>query len=85
MNEIEALEARIEAATSRIAAAIAAKAEARQEQAGADPVALRRLERVNVALRAQLKDMELKREADLAQLDGLISELRPLVEEAENG
>ena len=85
MNEIEALEARIGAATARIAAAVAARAEAGKADAGADPVALRRLERVNVALRAQLKDMELKREADMAQLDGLISELRPLVEEAENG
>ncbi|WP_185803301.1 hypothetical protein [Pontivivens nitratireducens] len=84
MNDIEALEARIEAATTRIATAIAAKQNVAAEPGG-DPVALRRLERVNVALRAQLKDMELKREADMAQLDGLISELRPLVEEAENG
>jgi len=84
MNDIEALEARIEAATTRIATAIAAKQQVAAEPGG-DPVALRRLERVNVALRAQLKDMELKREADMAQLDGLISELRPLVEEAENG
>ena len=72
------------AATTRIATAIAAKQNVAAEPGG-DPVALRRLERVNVALRAQLKDMELKREADMAQLDGLISELRPLVEEAENG
>ncbi|QIK41327.1 hypothetical protein [Pontivivens nitratireducens] len=84
MNDIEALEARIQAATTRIATAIAAKQNVAAEPGG-DPVALRRLERVNVALRAQLKDMELKREADMAQLDGLISELRPLVEEAENG
>ncbi|SOH94517.1 hypothetical protein SAMN06273572_104216 [Monaibacterium marinum] len=84
MNDIEVLEARITAATTRIATAIAAKQQA-VAAPGADPVALRRLERVNVALRAQLKDMELKREADMAQLDGLISELRPLVEEAENG
>lgn len=84
MNDIEVLEARITAATTRIATAIAAKQQAAAAPGG-DPVALRRLERVNVALRAQLKDMELKREADMAQLDGLISELRPLVEEAENG
>ena len=53
MNDIEALEARIEAATTRIATAIAAKQQVAAEPGG-DPVALRRLERVNVALRAQL-------------------------------
>ncbi len=81
MSEIEDLEGRIARAMGRIEAALAAQKPAE----GADPVALRRLERVNVALRSQLKDMELKREADIAQLDGLIAELRPLVEEAEHG
>ncbi|WP_146186135.1 hypothetical protein [Pontivivens insulae] len=81
MSKTEELEARISAAMARIRTA----AETPPPAAEADPVALRRLERVNVALRAQLKDMERKREADIAQLDGLISELRPLVEEAEHG
>ncbi|WP_316014539.1 hypothetical protein [Roseobacter sp. HKCCA0434] len=80
MNRVEELEARIATALTRIEAAIAAKG-----AGGGDPVALRRLERVNTALRGQLKDMERKREADIAHLDGLISELRPLVEEAEHG
>ena len=46
---------------------------------------MRRLERVNAALRGQGQEMERKREADVAQLDALITELRPLVEEGADG
>lgn len=82
MSKTKELEARIASAMARIRGAVENHPKA---EADADPVALRRLERVNVALRGQLKDMERKREADIAQLDGLIAELRPLVEEAEHG
>ncbi|MEL6680724.1 MAG: hypothetical protein AAFQ51_18625 [Pseudomonadota bacterium] len=81
MSELDGLEGRIGTALSRIRAALAKVGDG----GAGDVQAVRRLERVNAALRGQLKDMERKREADVAQLDALITELRPLVEEGADG
>ncbi|MBB5516558.1 putative membrane protein YccC [Rubricella aquisinus] len=80
MSDLDALEERIGAAMGRIKAAVDEARAAPKE----DPAALRRAERINEALRNRLKEAERKREADVAQLDDLISQLRPLVEEGEH-
>ncbi|MEL6126189.1 MAG: hypothetical protein AAFR57_07325 [Pseudomonadota bacterium] len=81
MSDLDGLETRIGTALSRIRGALAKIGEG---DAG-DAQAVRRLERVNAALRGQVQEMERKREADVAQLDALITELRPLVEEGADG
>lgn len=80
MNDLDALEERIGAAMTRIKTAVDEARAAPKE----DPAAIRRAERINEALRGRLKEAERKRESDVAQLDDLISQLRPLVEEGEN-
>ncbi|MGB0498018.1 MAG: hypothetical protein ACPGID_06735 [Rubricella sp.] len=77
MDDLDALERRIDAALGRIRAAI----EAARSEGPEDPAQVTRLEKINESLRGRVKEMERKREADVAQLDALIAELRPLVEE----
>ncbi|MEL6584893.1 MAG: hypothetical protein AAFQ36_13775 [Pseudomonadota bacterium] len=67
MSDLDALEERIGAALGRIRAALEARAE----------------ETANMGvLQERLAAVEEKRAADVAQLDALIAELRPLVEES---
>ena len=69
MSDLDAVEERIHAALGRIRAAMDARAADAARAAEAD------------SLRDRLSAVEAKRAADVAQLDALIAELRPLVEE----
>ena len=78
MSDLDALEDRIGAAMARIRAA----AEAEPEPAGIDPETHAVLEARAQTLAQELASVEAKRAEDVAQLDALIAELRPLVEES---
>ncbi|MEL7216173.1 MAG: hypothetical protein AAGJ96_09625 [Pseudomonadota bacterium] len=78
MSDLDALEDRIGAAMARIRAA----AEAEPDPAGIDPATHAALEARAAHLAQELASVEAKRAEDVAQLDALIAELRPLVEES---
>ena len=75
MTELKTLEARLDAALSALE-----KAAASGDGGGASRIAA--LEAENRALEDQLAALTEEREKDLAQLDQLIAQLRPLIEEA---
>ncbi|NNU81927.1 hypothetical protein HMH01_15930 [Halovulum dunhuangense] len=77
MTELESLAARLEEALDALEAGHGAWGS--PEDAGAEVAALRR---ENDALREKVAALEAAREDDLAQLDKLIAQLKPLVEEA---
>ncbi|MEM9431866.1 MAG: hypothetical protein AAGA32_20665 [Pseudomonadota bacterium] len=80
MRDLEALEARLEAATGRIVAALTALAERRADGgASADQDALAY---ENARLTEALAKLEAERARDVAEIDTLIAQLKPLVEEA---
>lgn len=71
MNELKTLEDRLKSATDRVSAAIAARNDTSDSA----------LE--NKELKDDLSRLKSQREQDMAQLDELLSQLRPLME-AEN-
>jgi chromosome segregation ATPase len=83
MNETTSLDARIAAAVGRLRAAL----DARDAAAAPDPdvEALRGRIRALEAEKAELKDelerLRVKRDKDVAALDELIAQLKPLIEE----
>ena len=83
MSELSSLERRIDAALERIQNALATQ---NGGDGGDDLNAARdriaALEAENRQLSAQLTELNAARSQDLAQLDQLIGQLRPLVEEA---
>lgn len=74
MSDLKDLEARLDAALARLAAAPPA--------AGPDPDALSALEARNTELSQKLAALSAQRDKDLAQLDELLAQLRPLIDEA---
>lgn len=78
MSDLKSLEARLEAAFEHLEARLAAPA----PQAAGEPGDLARLQAENSALSEQVSVLTRKRDEDLAQLDTLLAQLRPLIEEA---
>ena len=76
MNELKTLEDRLKSATDRISAALSA----RDTQNGA----LVAEQEVNAKLRTQLNELRAQRESDLAEVNKLIEQLNPLMEENAN-
>ena len=82
MDEVEALQARLDSALSALESGLRALAES---AAGSDPAEDPRVAELaaeNTALKDRLDHLTEEREKDLAQLDTLIQRLRPLIEEA---
>lgn len=83
MSQITELENQLAAAFDRLRAAIS---QGGGEGTGADDASLRAriadLETEKAGLSAQLVGMRAKRDKDVAALDELISQLKPLIEEA---
>jgi hypothetical protein len=77
MHEVKQLEARLGAALDALERKLAAAAKPADD--GPD---LAELQAENARLQQELADLTEERERDLAQLDQLIAQLRPLVEEA---
>lgn len=87
MSEIKELEARFEAAVAHLASAIEAKngGDAAGSRADASLEAARarltELEEENAQMAEDLTALKKQREQDLAELDQLIEQLKPLIEE----
>ncbi len=77
MNEVNELEARLAAALDTLERK---QSEAAKPAGGGPDLAA--LEAENERLQQELADLTEERERDLAQVDQLIAQLRPLVEEA---
>ena len=77
MDEVKELEARLTAALDALERKLAETGEPAGD--GPDPTAL---QAENERLQQELADLTEERERDLAQLDQLIAQLKPLVEEA---
>ncbi|MHA1127833.1 MAG: hypothetical protein ACTSRN_02645 [Alphaproteobacteria bacterium] len=79
MNELKTLEERLKSATDRISAVIS-------KQNGADSGPLENAEILdeNARLKHDLESLRTQRKADLAELDELLEQLRPLIEEESN-
>ena len=76
MNELKTLEDRLKSATDRISAALAARAKENAEQVNwADESA---------ELRGQLDALKAQRTVDLEELNTLLEQLRPMMEDTEN-
>ena len=69
---------RIESAMERIRANATAMA---GDGGGSDSERLRELMRRNEALEGELQDLRVQRDNDLAELDGLVAQLKPLIGE----
>ena len=76
MNELKTLEDRLKSATDRISAALSA----RDSQNGA----LVAEQEFNAKLQTQLSELRTQREGDLAEVNNLIEQLNPLMEENDN-
>jgi hypothetical protein len=82
MSQISQLEAQLSEALDRLRAALAARGAAApqpSEQALLDRIA--RLEGEKAELAAELEQLRVKRDKDVAALDDLIAQLKPLIEE----
>lgn len=82
MSQISQLEAQLSEALDRLRAALAARGAAApqpNEQALLDRIA--RLEGEKAELAAELEQLRVKRDKDVAALDDLIAQLKPLIEE----
>ena len=82
MSELKDLEARLNVALERLEAGLDSGGGASGAELAKAQDRLAALEAENRALSADLDALRSARDADLAQLDGLIAQLRPLVEEA---
>ncbi|MEE9453969.1 MAG: hypothetical protein V3V13_06265 [Paracoccaceae bacterium] len=76
MNELNTLEDRLKSATDRISVLISAKSGGGAET----PEMLTE----NAQLKEQLQKHKAERQADMDDLDALLAQLRPLMEDAEN-
>ncbi len=83
MNDISQLDDQLTAAIERLRSSITARfVEAPPRLEEGDLLArLRRLENENSALVAELENLRVKRDKDVAALDELIAQLKPLIEE----
>lgn len=79
MNELKTLEDRLKSASDRISDSITALA-----QAGSGPLENADLIDENARLKHDLESLRTQRTADLAELDTLLEQLRPLIEGDEN-
>ena len=82
MSQISQLEAQLSEALDRLRAALAARGAAApqpSEQALLDRIG--RLEGEKAELAAELEQLRVKRDKDVAALDDLIAQLKPLIEE----
>jgi hypothetical protein len=82
MSQINELESQIAAALDRLRTAVASRAVA--GAGGGDKALAARvaeLEREKAALSGELEWLRVKRDADVAALDELIAQLKPLIEE----
>ncbi|MEO0386478.1 MAG: hypothetical protein AAF281_02970 [Pseudomonadota bacterium] len=79
MSDLRDLEARLDAATARIVAALTALSERRDTAAGDADVAALKAE--NADLAGALEALRAERARDVAEIDTLIAQLKPLVEE----
>lgn len=79
MTDLKSLEARLDAALTALEKAAAPRA---APDSGAPAARIAELEAENRALEERLAAVTDEREKDLAQLDALIAQLRPLIEEA---
>jgi hypothetical protein len=83
MTDLKTLEARLDAALTALETAAAAGSGAAGDDSGAEAAArIAALEAENRELQDRLAAVTEEREKDLAQLDALIAQLRPLIEEA---
>ncbi|MEM8871533.1 MAG: hypothetical protein AAGB10_04400 [Pseudomonadota bacterium] len=78
MSNLKSLEARLEAAFEGLEARLAAPFPDGPE----DPVQVAQLQAENKALSDQVELLTQRRDEDLAQLDALLEQLRPLIEES---
>jgi len=83
MTTLDDLAARMETAIGRINAAVESGAMASAGESDA-PMAekVRTLTHENQQLQTELSDIKAMREQDLAELDGLVAQLKPLIGEA---
>ena len=83
MSQITDLEAQLAEAFDRLRGALAAKAAAAQPQPGEKALQERiaALESEKAALADELDRLRVKRDKDVAALDDLIAQLKPLIEE----
>ncbi|OUS08395.1 hypothetical protein A9Q96_02785 [Rhodobacterales bacterium 52_120_T64] len=72
MNELKTLEGRLKSATDRISAALSTRDNQNSSLAEA--------QETNTALREQLAGLRQERETDLAEINELIEQIRPLME-----
>lgn len=79
MNELKTLEARLKSASDRISAAIMAR-----NEAASGPLENAEMLDENARLKHDLESLRTQRAADLAELDTLLEELKPLIEGADN-
>lgn len=77
MSELSALEERLEAALAAIQTALAKKSSA----SGAEDPKTAALTAENAKLRKDLNALQAKRDQDMADLDALLRQLEPLIEE----
>ena len=87
MNDLSSLEERLEVATTRVIDAVAALAERMRAADGAagsgagEQGEVGALRSQNAELNAALKTLQDERARDVAELDALIDQLKPLLEE----
>ena len=83
MSQITDLEAQLAEAFDRLRSALAAKAAAAQPQPGEKALQERiaALESEKAELADELERLRVKRDKDVAALDDLIAQLKPLIEE----
>jgi predicted phage gp36 major capsid-like protein len=79
MTETTSLDGRVAAAVTRLRAALDARGAAGAPEALRARV--RELEAANAELRGELERLQAKRDKDVAALDELIAQLKPLIEE----
>lgn len=72
MNELKTLEDRLKLATDRISAALSAKSDDKNQLAEA--------QKVNGDLHRQIQEIRSDRAGDLAEVNKLIEQIRPLME-----
>lgn len=79
MNELKTLEERLKSAADRISEVIS-----RQNGADSGPLENAEILDENARLKHDLESLRTQRKADLAELDELLEQLRPLIEEGTN-
>jgi small-conductance mechanosensitive channel len=76
MNELKTLESRLKLATDRISVALSAKSD--------QQVQLTAAQDTNLELQKQIQEVRSERAGDLAEVNKLIEQIRPLMEGNEN-